>query len=366
MAGVNLRLSTASCAVLFGVISAVGAAPPATPKTPTALSVEEKLGRLEQILQSQPETLEEAKALVRQIVDVAEDVLKDPRATDEDRDAAHRYFLGNLAYGALEGIPGFDDRLRAEAARLAKERPEDEAAAFAAYQVIRLDHRGPDGRFKPTAIDAVLSHIETFPKHPRYGPTMLVEIAESADEQDDAEVAVKALRILKQKFPEAPEASFAEGMATRVEAVGKPFPIAGTLLNGAPLDPESLKGKVVLVDFWATWCGPCVAEIPRLKRLYKELHPKGFEIVGVSQDDDKGVLDAFVDENEIPWIQTFEPLERGQDHPLASKYGVVQIPTLFLIDREGRLVATKLRGKALEAKVRELVAKPKGVEVFED
>jgi thiol-disulfide isomerase/thioredoxin len=116
--------------------------------------------------------------------------------------------------------------------------------------------------------------------------------------------------------------------------------IAGPTLDGKQFDLKDLRGKVVLVDFWATWCLPCVAEVPEVRKLYEKHHHAGFEVVGVSLDHDRQRLEGFVESYKLPWPQIFYKKEnRDERNPLALRYEVETIPTLFLVDREGREVA---------------------------
>lgn len=154
-------------------------------------------------------------------------------------------------------------------------------------------------------------------------------------------------------------ASFA-GTLRRLSLLGHPMEITGTLLNGQPFDQKSLAGKVVLVDFWATWCGPCVAEIPNVLEQYQKYHDKGFEVVGISLDEDRETLEKFVAEQKIPWPILFEkPGGEGWRHPLATFYGISGIPTVILIGRDGNVVTLNARGEKLGEALDKLFA-PKG------
>ncbi len=145
----------------------------------------------------------------------------------------------------------------------------------------------------------------------------------------------------------------AQGVRAKApEMVGKPMPLAGKMPDGKSFDIAQYKGKVVLIDFWATWCGPCRAALPELKELYEQHHAKGFEIVGVSVDSDKQALIDLIAAEEIPWTNLHDADESDPDlHPLADKYGVHGLPTTFLIDREGKVIARDLGGAALSDKV---------------
>jgi thiol-disulfide isomerase/thioredoxin len=114
--------------------------------------------------------------------------------------------------------------------------------------------------------------------------------------------------------------------------------------------PKSYAGKIVMLDFWATWCGPCIAEVPNMKIAYEERHDKGFEILGISLDEarDEEKLKDFVKEKELPWSQIFEG--KGWDIKLAETYDVSGIPFVLLVDGDtGKILGTsrELRGKGL-------------------
>ena len=116
---------------------------------------------------------------------------------------------------------------------------------------------------------------------------------------------------------------------------------------------ENPATKYVLLDFWASWCGPCMGEVPHLKKTYGEFHDKGFEIYGVSFDNNRDKWLAAVKDNGMDWIHV--STLGGFDNQAAKDYAVQAIPTNLLIDREGRIVAKNLRGEALYEKIGELL-----------
>jgi len=143
----------------------------------------------------------------------------------------------------------------------------------------------------------------------------------------------------------------------KIEAIvelNQPFPFLRVIdLNGKTVDVAALKGKVVLVDFWATWCGPCVGEVPHLLDAYKQHHDQGFEIVGISLDKDKESLLGFIEKNGMTWPQYLD-----EDRSVRDRFQVRGIPTMYLLDREGVLRHVGLRGKSLGMAVAELCSQP--------
>ena len=115
----------------------------------------------------------------------------------------------------------------------------------------------------------------------------------------------------------------------------KPMTIKGVKNGGGEFSTDAWKGKVILIDFWATWCGPCLQELPRVKKAYATWHEKGLEVLGVSCDNDGAKLTSFLKENpDMPWPQLFDAKTPGW-HPIATGFGIDGIPTMFLIDKKG-------------------------------
>jgi thiol-disulfide isomerase/thioredoxin len=124
---------------------------------------------------------------------------------------------------------------------------------------------------------------------------------------------------------------------------------------GKPMSIANDKGKVVLVDFWATWCGPCRAELPNVLGTYNKYHDKGFEIIGISLDQDQARLADFTKSMNMTWPQIFDG--QGWQNKLAVKYGIESIPATFLLDGEGKIIGRDLRGEDLPAAVAKALAK---------
>lgn len=126
--------------------------------------------------------------------------------------------------------------------------------------------------------------------------------------------------------------------------VGKPFTASLVRLDGTRLKlPDDLRGKVVVIDFWATWCRPCLEAMPEMKRLYAKYKDKGMEIVAISLDTRRSSLEAYIRKQKLGWIHTFTG--KGWKDPTASRYGVDGIPSVWVVGRDGKVVSDQASGR---------------------
>jgi thiol-disulfide isomerase/thioredoxin len=140
-----------------------------------------------------------------------------------------------------------------------------------------------------------------------------------------------------------------------VPGVGDTMEINFKSLQDEDIDLAKMKGKVVLVDFWATWCGPCIAELPNVQETYAKHHDKGFEVIAISLDKDEDKLKKFIEDKKMPWAQYFDG--KGWGNEISTGFGIKGIPATFLIGTDGKIVATNLRGANLEKAVAKALAK---------
>ena len=145
-----------------------------------------------------------------------------------------------------------------------------------------------------------------------------------------------------------------------VALVGKPVQLEGITIEGKPLDMAEYKGKVVLIDFWATWCGPCRAEIPNIFANWQKYHGAGFEVIAISTDRDMAELKKFVSEEKPPWTVVADHHPRNKKS-MANKFGISGIPAFILIGKDGNVAAVHCRGERLGQQLAKLLGEPGGV-----
>ena len=208
---------------------------------------------------------------------------------------------------------------------------------------------------------AVNAFVAAYPKDDR-GPQLLAILGMNVHRGDSDKQMVLFKRIIK-GYPDSIWAKRIEGPLRLLEAVGKPVELAfDEAITGKHISlQKNLRGKVVVLNFWATWCGPCVAEMPKMKELYKEFHPQGVEFIGVSlnQPKEQGGLNSlktFVKEKEITWPQYYQG--NGWESDFSASWGINSIPALFIVGPDGKIVTAEGRGK-LESMLPELIKKAK-------
>jgi thiol-disulfide isomerase/thioredoxin len=198
--------------------------------------------------------------------------------------------------------------------------------------------------------------VQRFPKDPR--SEQLLYFAWMVSPKPEAKRSYEE-RLIRE-YPNSKLADAILGSRRQLAAIGKPFDLEFTdAITGSPVSMKALKGKVVVIDFWATWCGPCVAAMPHMKELYAKYHGQSVEFIGVSLDKPKeeGGLDrlkSFVKEHEIRWPQYY--MGNAWDSEFSKSWGINAIPAVFVVDTQGNLYSVAAHGK-LDEMIPELLAK---------
>jgi thiol-disulfide isomerase/thioredoxin len=261
------------------------------------------------------------------------------------------------AQKALEIATGFENQKIAALQTYLTENPEaaDKDPALAmlvgAHMVIGKFEPIPDlltQRYEaqPKGLEADLNVIVQEIARP------LIEAAIVANQRDKAKAFITRV---KADFADHPQSAQVGQFLDQVggdlylPGVGDEMKIAFTDIKGVEIDLAKMQDKVILIDFWATWCGPCVAEMPNVTAAYEKYKEKGFEVVGITLDDDKAAVEKFATDNKMPWPQYFDG--KGWENELAQRFGIRSIPATFLVGKGGKIIASNLRGPALEAEI---------------
>jgi thiol-disulfide isomerase/thioredoxin len=259
---------------------------------------------------------------------------------------------GKLMLARWENLAGTDGaKANAEMAKFLKDNPASPLKADILFQRAVAALRGGEAGPAQAATDEFLAAA---PKDERGAGLLYFAASQLEDEKEQ----LKLYRRIVAEYPNSKAAMGAAGSVRQADDIGKPFELAfEDAVSGKQVSIKGLQGKVVVVDFWATWCGPCVAEMPTMKKLYAEHKDHGVEFVGVSLDSADGGLDAlkaFVKEREIPWPQYFQG--NGWESKFSTSWGITGIPCVFVVDADGNLYSTKARGN-LETLIPELIKK---------
>ncbi len=284
--------------------------------------------------------------------------LADQAKTADERNAWLRQLADTLGAGVQTGkIVEGETQLQA----LFEKAKKDSDTNLAAYVKIRMLTAGyaraisePKADFAKIQAE-YLKNLEQFVADYATSPDaaeamlQLGNNREYAGQDDDAK---KWYERIGHDFADSSQAKKAAGAALRLECVGKPINISGKGLTGGRVDLASYRGKVVVVQYWASWCVPAKNDMANLKQLATK-YGKSFDIIGVSLDNSAKELNAYLSENPLPWQQIFE--EGGQDSRPATMLGIITVPTMILVDADGKVVSRNTPTTELEAEVKKLI-----------
>ncbi|MBX9792166.1 MAG: redoxin family protein [Pirellulales bacterium] len=278
-------------------------------------------------------------------------------ATDADRAQWCRQLADTVSAAVQSNaLPDGVDRLAALFEQLKTKGADAELLAYVKFRQLTADYsrslQASDADFAKVQdkwLADLQQFVADFPKSPDTAEAMLqLAIAkEFAGEEDQAKTFYAKIAT---DFGDSSSAAKAAGAKARLESVGKPLVLRGADLQGRKFDIGQFRGKVVLVQYWATWCEPAKADMALLKELQAKYAKSGFTVIGVNLDNQRASLDEFLKTNRLPWLQIFEP--GGLDGRLANEMGILTLPTMLLIDEKGNVVDRNIHVSQLDTELK--------------
>jgi len=250
-------------------------------------------------------------------------------------------------------------RLKAVEAHLGKEKANQDLVAYVAFRRLSADYakslQAPNADFVKIQSDWVKqleAFVQQHAKSPDTAEALLqLAIAEEFSGRDDD--ATRWYSQLIKDFPKSAPAQKAAGAKRRLESVGKRITLRGRDLRGRTVDLANYRGKIVLVQYWATWCEPCITDMARIKELLAKYTKRGFAVVGVSLDSQRSDVVHFLKTNRIPWQQVYEP--GGLESRMANEMGILTLPTMLLVDEKGRVINRSIHVTELDSELKKLL-----------
>jgi thiol-disulfide isomerase/thioredoxin len=214
--------------------------------------------------------------------------------------------------------------------------------AFVQYRRLRaqytLDTQNAEADFAKVQeawLANLAKFVEDFPQSPDAADAML-NLAVSEELADKTDAALGWYKKIVESFPNESISRKASGAVRRLDSEGKPLVFAGKTVDGRDFRSDALRGKVVLVHYWATWCKPCLEDMKTIRDLQAKYGQYGFVPVGVNLDAEPQTVAAFLKENRLPWTQIYD--QGGTEGKLAVELGVSSLPTMIMIDAEGKML----------------------------
>ena len=293
-------------------------------------------------------------SLLQKLVDVSDEA--------EERDQWHRQIADGIAAGVQsDTYTNGVEKLQSMLDDLKKKSPKSPLVGYLTYRIMTAEYsiklrKAPADKTAEIQ-EQWLKSLESFvTKYPQGddAPEAMFQLGSTHEFSGKYKDARTWYTKLATSAPQTPSGARAKGALSRLDSKGQNFNLKGNDLKGMPVDIAALKGKVVLVIYWANWSEPLVKDLPQIRALYEQYHDRGLEIVGVNLDSTKPEAQAWIAEHKVDWVQLHEPggLEGS---PLAVEYGIIHLPSMFVIDREGKVAYRGIAAEELKPVFGELL-----------
>jgi thiol-disulfide isomerase/thioredoxin len=234
---------------------------------------------------------------------------------------------------------------------------DDATKGEAAFFKLMVDSNGVDFNSPhtvPPFQQGLATYLEKYPKHERtpYVASMLMQVLSQVETPSTEPLLKKLATNPNEQIAQQAKATLQQRQFM-LDLKKKPLVLKFAAIDGTEVDVAKLRGKVVLLDFWASWCGPCMADAPKVVETYKKLRERGFEIIGISLDQDKEAMESALKKMDMTWPQHFDG--KGWQNEIAQSFGIRSIPSTWLFDKKGKLREHGLRGPELEIRIENLL-----------
>lgn len=331
----------------------------------TGGGIDEKMQELLQKLEKLDEQATRATGSEAQAANVAErcDVLEkiaQAATTAEDRAQWLRNLAETISAAVQSGtMPDGIERLKALQGRFADERGSEDLAAYVQFRYLTalynhdLQQEGVDfAKVQKRWLHNLKEYVANYPRSGDTAEAML-QLGTAEEFAGEEEEAKKWYGQIVENFPKSGSAAKAAGAMTRLDSVGKKISLKGASLTGKTVDLAQFRKKAVLIQFWATWCGPCKEDMQQIKDAIAKYGKDGFAVISISLDDSKEKVAAYLKSNSLPWAHIYEP--GGLDSRLANELGVLTLPTMLLIDADGKVVNRGINAAEIDREVKALL-----------
>lgn len=276
--------------------------------------------------------------------------------TEEDRENWLRQLVDGIAAAVQSGgYPAGLDRIQALHEKLKQLAPDSELTAHVEFMYLSAQYghqlQQPNAKHREIQdewLANLAKFVEVHPKAEDASEAMLqLAVGEEFAGKDDKAIAWYGKIV--EGFPKASQAAKAAGAKRRLESVGKMIAVSGTTLDGKATSLDTLRGRTVLIHYWATWCEPCKQDLVTLKQAQVKYAKQGFTLLGVNLDSDRARAVTYLQSNTLAWSQLYEP--GGLDSRLATELGIVTLPTMLLIDKDGKVLNRSIHAAELDGEL---------------
>jgi thiol-disulfide isomerase/thioredoxin len=318
---------------------------------------QELLARLEKLDQASGKG--EQAANVSERCDILEQIAESA-ATPEDRTQWLRSLAETLSAAVQSGAyPEGLQRLEALGGKLAGQENSADLAAYVKFRYLTAEYNqklqgdGVDfAKVQKKWLANLEQYVDDYPNSPDAAEAML-QLGIAEEFAGEEEGAKKWYSQIVDRFPQSSSAQKAAGATTRLDCVGKVIQLRGASPTGKTVDLSQFRGKVVLIQYWATWCEPCKADLAQIRELQAKYGKDGFVVVSISLDSRKTDLTTFMKAHALPWFHIYE--QGGLDSRLANELGILTLPTMLLVDPQGKVANRNVNVSELDREIKDLL-----------